>query len=958
MWFCSSEGLVRYDGYAFQIFGPESGLPSRAIWNMIASKTGGYWIVSDRGLCRIAANAKIGEPCRLLGSDVPFRVGGGSILETTSGKVFFAAPNGLYRVSPDGRKLQSLGFQPRPIEQIIALAEGEAGALLVCTDRDIFEWRAPGQVRNLTQNLRIVGIYQWLFTPSEDILLATGEGLFRFRYHPGRQEPMLDSNLLGERFQVFHMLQRHDGSLWISGFNFSRQRKEVSRLEFAANGSIRSRESFTEAEGLSGADFMVEDARGNLWGAVGGIGVFKLDESGIRYYDSRDGLGSARIASIFEDRKGHLSVITSWTGGPNFHVRTGDRFEPVAIPVTPGFVTYGWGWNQFGLQARDGEWWIPTSGGLFHYAAADELRSAKLKEILNDKSPLGCSDVYRVFEDSASNIWIACAGIKATLNVWERATGKIRRWTTAEGWPDDYGTNVIREPHPGVFWIGSNMAMVRMRNGRFEVFELLPGHAIPDIRDVHFDRAGRLWIATVRTGLFRCDNPDADRPQFTAYTMADGLASDSIRSLTSDADGFLYVGTVRGVDRIDPRAPREARRVRHLTPADGLPDSEHNVAFTDHEGHLWFGTLRGLAEVDGPALRRAAPPDVRLTRVRVRGEDVPIGWDGTEHASIDLAPDRNQIEVEFAGGPRDQSSLRYQYRLTGAADEWSPPSTRLAVNYPALPSGTLRFEVRAVNADDQASPNVASIDLFVQAPLWRRWWFLLLSAAAIAAAVYGSYRYRLRQILALERIRTRIATDLHDDIGANLTQIALLSEVAGRGSGNGSLGEISTIARETVEQMSDIVWAVSPRHDRFDALLHRMRRFAEDTLESAGVDLSFESEGVDHEFTAPLELRRPLYLVFKEAIHNIAKHSGAHKAMVRISRDRSSIRLTISDDGRGFDFSAQRHGEGIDSITRRIKSVGGTAAWGTSPGSGTRLDISVPLAPVTQAAGPARKRRM
>jgi signal transduction histidine kinase len=282
--------------------------------------------------------------------------------------------------------------------------------------------------------------------------------------------------------------------------------------------------------------------------------------------------------------------------------------------------------------------------------------------------------------------------------------------------------------------------------------------------------------------------------------------------------------------------------------------------------------------------------------------------------------------------------------LIGTNKDWSEPAANLQVNYPVLPPGRLRFEVRAINAEGQLSANTATLDLDVAAPLWQRGWFLLLLALTVAAAATMAYRYRVDQLLAIERLRTRIATDLHDDIGASLSQIAILSEVARRETGRGSLDVISTIARETVEQMSDIVWAVNPRHDRFDSLLHRMRRFAGDTLGGAGIELQFESGKLPAALTTRIEARRPLYLVFKEAVNNAARHSGASQVVVHIELVRGVLRMTIADNGCGFDPNAPHQGEGIASIGRRIRDLGGTVEWEAN-GDGTRLVITLPLRP-------------
>jgi signal transduction histidine kinase len=400
------------------------------------------------------------------------------------------------------------------------------------------------------------------------------------------------------------------------------------------------------------------------------------------------------------------------------------------------------------------------------------------------------------------------------------------------------------------------------------------------------------------------------------------------------------------VDRIDPRAPIESRRIRHFTVADGLPDSENNVAYRDRNGHLWFGTLHGLAEFDPSKAAPRRPPEVYVTRVRVRGEDLPVPWEGTRALSFGLSANRNQVEIEYGGlDLRAPNSLHYQYRLGHGNSPWSEPVEELNVNYASLPWGTSRFEVRAIDADGQVSPQAAGIELMVQYPIWLRWWFVTTMACAIAAIVALVYNYRVRHRLALERLRARIATDLHDDMGASLSQISILSELARKGSAPRALNDIAEIARTMVADMSDIVWAISPKHDRLDGLTHRMRRFAGDTLGGTNIDLNFETEHLTGDSAIPLEIRRPLYLVFKEAVNNVARHSGASKANIHLDQDRNLLRLTVEDDGRGFDPQRRYDGDGLTSIAGRLAGIGGSAEWDSRPGTGTRFTAIFPLRP-------------
>ncbi len=946
MWICTSEGLTRYDGSGFRVFGKESGLPSSGVADLKPARNGGYWIVTRVGVCLQKKTARIGEPCPVIPDTAQGDFSYAVVFESAGGKTWLGNQRLVYEIVPPSAadldsgemKLRPTAFLAPGAQMVTSLADAPDGGLYVGASEGLYEFHEsldPRQRQIASPLSRPWGVNDILRLPDGAVWLATTAG-------PGRLLPgdKPEVRLIPpDNIAALQMVHRHDGSLW-----FAAGKDGLTRIDPAT----QSRQDYTTQNGLPKAivDGIVEDFFGDLWGATEGLGVFRIEDSAIRTYGASDGLGGpanlARIAAIFEDQAKRLCVFTSWDGG-NLRVLDNGTFHPVTIPYPKGFRGYGWGSKQIAFQAHDGEWWFASGKGLLRFTATtiEHLPQARLKAQYDRHSPLHCDDVVRVFEDSRGDVWASCNGPELGLIRWSRARGEFYRFGPVDKWDPTQRAAVIREPKPGEIWVISTQAVHRLRGGRFESFplDLLK---IGQIQDALFDSAGRLWLATLRAGIWRCDQPSATHLQFQQYTMNEGLSVNRVHSLALDREGYLYAGTVRGVDRIDPRAPIGKQYVRHFSTADGLPNSEHSAAYTDSQGRLWFGTFGGLAEFHPSQVPKLEPPKVFLTKVRVRGEEIPLEWEGASALTLDLSPERNQIEVTFSGtDSRPMASLRYQYRLLGGDAEWSEPSEHTTVNYTNLPSGKLRFEVRSYNADGVMSASEAGINLRVAAPIWQRWWFLLALAALLAATAYLISRYRLQQAVAIERLRLRIATDLHDDIGANLSQIAILTEVARRGDAMAMLAEVPVIARETVVLMSDIVWAVNPRHDGFDELLLRMRRFASDTLGAADIDLDFAEP--DSAISIPLDLRRPIYLVFKEAIHNIAKHSGATSAIVDICLKGAELRLEIADNGHGFDPSLPAEGDGLANIQRRVKEARGTAIWDSAPGAGAKLTVLVPI---------------
>jgi signal transduction histidine kinase len=494
-------------------------------------------------------------------------------------------------------------------------------------------------------------------------------------------------------------------------------------------------------------------------------------------------------------------------------------------------------------------------------------------------------------------------------------------------------------------WVGFREGgLARLRHGRFQFYG--EGHGLPaaHARDIHRDTQGRMWVATMGGGLLRIEAPEADAPRFVRYSTASGLTSDYVRSLTDDAGGHLYLGTSVGVDRFDPATGA----VTHYTTADGLAQNEIQTAFRDTKGALWFGTMAGVSRLVQARPERPSATPVFIGAVAVGGVPRPVFALGEQHMEeFEVGPESAGVRIDYFGiAFAPGQNLLFQYRLVGGDGRWSAPTSRDSVEYGALAPGSYRFEVRSHRGD--GSP--ASASFVVLPPVWRRWWFLYLAAGSAALLAYQFHRLRLRRLLELERVRTRIASDLHDDIGSSLSQIAILSEVAARRLGDDEpptrdlLAGIAAASRETVASMSDIVWAINPGRDRLGDLVHRMRRFASDVFTGRDIAFRFQASVPSEDLHVGADLRRQVYLVFKECVHNAARHSGCTEAEVAVRVEGGDFVMTLRDNGRGFDPAQAFDGHGLGNMQGRARGLGGRLEIESHPGRGTTVALSVPLA--------------
>jgi signal transduction histidine kinase len=407
--------------------------------------------------------------------------------------------------------------------------------------------------------------------------------------------------------------------------------------------------------------------------------------------------------------------------------------------------------------------------------------------------------------------------------------------------------------------------------------------------------------------------------------------------------------------------------------ADGLPWNRISHCLKDRQGNIWVATARGLSKLNPRAERPVkSPPPIYLSRVQVGGQDLPLPETGTvQLPDLRLSAAQNNVRIEYVGlSFQSEQALKYAYKLEGVDADWNPPNEERSVNFASLSPGTYRFLVRAVNPDGIGSTTPASMSFTIIPPLWQRWWFLALAGLCLAGVAAMIYRIRVARLLELERVRTRIATDLHDDIGASLSRMAILSEVVKRQNPVTQpesvelLGQIAETSRRLVDTMSDIVWSINPRRDDLNNVVLRIGEFAADVFDARGIAWDFQAPPEPEKVKLNPDQRRHLYLIFKEAINNIVRHAGCTSVrLVMIIRD-GWLHAEMCDDGRGFamdqessdelqitDHKSQtqpqpqppHQGHGLTSMRARAAELGGQLQIDSAPDQGTRLTLNVPL---------------
>ena len=463
-----------------------------------------------------------------------------------------------------------------------------------------------------------------------------------------------------------------------------------------------------------------------------------------------------------------------------------------------------------------------------------------------------------------------------------------------------------------------------------------------------------IWIATYGGGLVRLD-----AGVFTPITTSEGLPRDEIYRVLEDDHGRLWLSTPGGIAAVE-RAELNAlaagtvESVRPVTfgTAEGMRNAECNGGFQpagwkSRDGKLWFPTVDGFVIIDPARMAENRPPPAVAVEQIVADGKVLRG--GERDGAVVVSPGRGNLEFHYTGlSFLDSGSIRFRYRLDGFDEEWIDAGTRRTAYYTHVPPGRYVFRVNASNNAGSWNESDTVVSLRLTPHYYQSYWFFAACTLAACLAAYGVHRYRVNRILELERVRTRIATDLHDDIGSSLSQISILTEVIrhkippGDGALDGLLSKIAGTSRELIDSMSDIVWAIDPKRDNLDNLVYRMRRFASDALTASNIGFTFRAPTGESSLTLGPDLRRELYLVFKESVNNAIKHSGCEHVEIVLSTERGRLTLVVTDDGRGFDPEQATDGHGLASLARRAERLGGSLRIDSAVSRGTKLTLEVP----------------
>jgi ligand-binding sensor domain-containing protein/signal transduction histidine kinase len=954
LWLGTQNGLVRFDGVKFRVFDENNtpAIKNSRIVQLLSDKNGTLWVGTEHG----------GLVSLRDGQFTSYEVPGRGTTHDYARSFCADHQGALWQVSCEWQLIRFLQGHFTVLSDDWSLSSQTArtlacdgdGQIWVGTDSELAVMDG-GRFKPVWGRTNEANFQMDFMAPSRagGVWVAATARLRKFEVgHPTIDVGAYDWT----NRPIYDLREDSENRLWVatlgSGLFRYDTKGEVLRL--------------TSHNGLP-TDFVrcvMEDREGNVWVGTEGGGLCRLKQSIFQTYGVKEGLASDQVMSVAESREGGLWISTDGNGLDHF--KDGKvRHYGFSDGLRNGNV-----WSV--IQDRRGMVWAGTWDGVY------EMDGDKFTG-LSDGQTIGW-DVLAIYEDSHDCVWLgqqAFGGITRLRNA-ERSVIKI------PGKSASLDVRCFTEDHDGNLWIGtSEDGLYQMKDGQFTHFDRKDGLGSDSIWCLYVDAQDVLWVGACRGGLSRLENG-----HFITWTTKNGLINNVICQILEDSRGNLWLGSYGGVFRINKQqlnqsasdADREVHCVGYGL-EDGLPSLECQGGFQpsgykSREGRLWFPTIKGLVVVDPEKVsRNSAPPTVEIEDVIVDGvSNSETNQSGKSCIGLStktsVPPVNKRIEFQYTAlSFSAPNGLHFKYRLEKLEKDWEDAGTKRTAVYSHIPPGSYDFHVIACSSEGVWNGTGATVAVEILPYFWQTKWFLALNVVAglVAAASVARYvesrtmRRRLEQAereRAVEKERSRIAKDIHDEFGASLTEITLLSEFAQEPTASqhqvqADMQKITAKARNLTQMMDEVVWAVSPQNDILEKFVTYTCSFAEEYLQTAKIACRLEVPEFLPEIILTADVRHNLFLVVKEALNNIVKHAAASEARIQIALGTKMLILTIQDNGKGFapeaasangqSVSAGAQRDGLSNMRKRIESIAGKIELESLPGSGTRVRLMITL---------------
>lgn len=975
LWIATKDGLNRYDGQSFKVFKniplDSSSLPENYVMSLLETQDGTLWIGTwGGGLCKYNA-----------------------MYETFSKK---DSP------SPNDDYIQCL-FEDKQNNLWFGTTTGGLNVLNRNTGA-LISYHKKGRGRNKFPANNITFItadhkaFLWIGTWDEGLIRfdPLTESFKHFTHDPSDAKTISHNG-------VWHILNDNDSYLWLSTFSgVDLLNLQSYEIVHQPNFSAEEKNLLTTP-----IRQIIKNHSGKYWiGTYDYHGLFYYDKTDgkkrlgntslsafLNEEDNPNSISADRIRWLYEDRNNNL-----WIG-------TEDGLNK--LPATKQFMQYrhfplretslGGRVVSSICEGKNNSLWIGFGGVGFDKIDLGTKTISHFNYYSDKQNRLSNYDVVALYEDKRGIVWIGTR--YGGLNLFNPKTGEVKRYLHDEKKSNSIISNWVQqilETRKGEMLIGTNdgLQIFKRENNSFVPYQpVLKNNAgsFPPALSVNAlfeDREENIWIGTWLEGLY-CYSPTEQKLSHFVPDVRNpfSLSSSKVTAIIEDSKGFIWVGTHSGgVNKFD----KKTGKFYHFSTYNGLPNDVVFGVQEDKEGNLWVSTLNGLAKYsitsntfrvydvfDGlvhnqfnwrasyksksgemffggmnglvsfyPEMIKVDTTltPVALTSFHVFDKEAVLPKALASMKEIVLNHDQNFISIGFAAldfVPKQKHT--FAYMLKGVDPGWVNAGSRTTAFYTDLRQGKYTFFVKASNADFVWSQPI-SLSIVVLPAWWTTWWFRLIVVIVIILIGFFIYEYRVNQLLKIERIRYDIASDLHDEIGSNLSSISVDGQMLLRSNSLNKIerelsSDISKTAMETIDAMRDIIWFINPKNDAGEDIIFKMKETAAKIL--VGLDWSFNYSPAIRLDVFSLEVRRNIFLIYKEVLTNVIRHSEAKKCTIELLKEHNFLKIIIQDDGKGFDTQNISRNYGLLSIQKRTDNIKAELTVESAIGKGTTVTLRV-----------------
>ncbi|MFA5831875.1 MAG: two-component regulator propeller domain-containing protein [Bacteroidota bacterium] len=989
----------------------DQGLSTRNIRCITQDSRGFIWVGTDVGVNRFNGEKFIQFP---IGTDStnlsPAGVWGG-ICADLDGVVWVGTDRGLHKFNPLTRSFKRYKHDPKNRGSISSngincLCIDREGTLWVGTadglnkfDKKTETWTRfyPHSDTGLNASDNYISTLLedqngtlWIGTGGRSDQY-TGGGLFVFDRSSGRFSPF------GPRTGINAMFEDRSGQFWVSLVGPRLCTVNRSRGIFT-NISLPPRDPGNPR--LQGIMGISEDKSGSLWMATRGWNLLRYEKHTNTFtrfsYDpnNSESISGSGLNSVFTDRDGLIWVGTDRAGvntvspKPFLHLHTlGKSFRllsriDMVLQDREGFLWVGsqanglWKYNpkngiaacvlpkaavRRAVEDDEGNIWFADRFSVYKY----ESNTKRVKTVWEEPKIRGKQDMFTaMIIDRDKNLWLGCRSSLYRLN------RDLKNYQLFVHDPRDDRSitagyvHSIAQDQTGKIWIGTELGLNQFEpaSGTFKHFRYDKKDSsslnLNQLPRLHIDKKGALWVGA-QAGLFKFNE---NTSTFTQIKPRNGSLK-FITFVQEDKKGSFWYARSGGF--LVKFNPTESSLVS-FNRSDGIEDVEMLPASHTamKNGELAFGTIDGILFFHPDSLKKSTSvPPIVITGIKKLNQPVGLKITPELLREISFVHEENVFSISYSVLSYDMPEYNlYAYKLEGFDKDWVPCGNKKEVMYTNLDPGRYTFRVKGANHDGVWNEAGASLTVIVKPAWWQTAWFTALVWISVISAVGGTVRFvavrrlqqriaQLEQEKAIERDRARISRDLHDEIGSNLSEIAILSSLGKRKpkEAQARLEEISERAGSVIENLGEIVWAINPKNDTLDNLFSRIRRYTVNYLGLAKIPCVCSVP--DSIPSAPLsaEMRRNIFLVVKEALHNVVKYSRASQVSFDLMYHNNTITIIVADNGKGFILSEKiDSGNGLGNMKRRMEDIGGTISIETAPDSGTRISLNVAARQIPQ----------